>query len=145
MYSRILDNLMCPRYFPIKWKWRFSPLKLNHAQLSIANYISIVIHFRICFLLPTPVFFTLPVTNYMLLYSTLLCKKIARAPGGYKKYKLTDLFRLCPPSLVGAYYLQPPDTRAIFLHSNLLCNGTCSVTGGRITYWGAQTEKIQAH
>ena len=25
-----------------------------------------------------------PVTNYMLLYSTLLCKKIARAPGGVK-------------------------------------------------------------
>ena len=49
----------------------------------------------------------------------------------------SDLFRLCPPpSLVGAYYLHPPDARAIFLHSNLLCNGTCSVTGGRITYWG---------
>ena len=41
-----------------------------------------------------------------------------------------------PPSLVGAYYLHPPDARAIFLHSDLLCNGTCSVTGGRITYWG---------
>ena len=34
-----------------------------------------------------------------------------------------------PPSLVGAYYLHPQDARAIFLH-NLLCNGTCSVTGG---------------
>ena len=55
-----------------------------------------------------------------------------------------DLFRLCPPSLVGAYYLQPPDARAIFLHNDLLCNDTCSVTGGSITYWGggAQTEKI---
>ena len=30
-----------------------------------------------------------PVTNYMLLYSTLLCKKIARAPGGHKKFMLT--------------------------------------------------------
>ena len=49
-----------------------------------------------------------------------------------------------PPSLVGAYYLQPPDARAIFLHNDLLCNDTCSVTGGSITYWGggAQTEKI---
>ena len=41
-----------------------------------------------------------------------------------------------PPSLVGAYYLQPPDARAIFLHNDLLCNDTCSVTGGSITYWG---------
>ena len=30
---------------------------------------------------PTPVFFMPPVTNYKL-YSTLLCKKIGRAPGG---------------------------------------------------------------
>ena len=48
---------------------------------------------------------------------------------------------------MGAYYLQPPDARAIFLHNDLLCNDTCSVTGGSITYWGggggAQTEKIQ--
>ena len=35
-----------------------------------------------------------------------------------------------PPSLVGAYYLQPPDAGAIFLQNDLLCNGTCSVTGG---------------
>ena len=32
-----------------------------------------------------------PVTNYMLLYSTLLCKKTARAPGGHKKFILTKL------------------------------------------------------
>ena len=42
--------------------------------------------------------------------------------------------RLCPPppspSLVGAYYLHPPDARAIFLQSDLLCNGTCAATGG---------------
>ena len=30
---------------------------------------------------PPPQCFSPPVTNYMLLYSTLLCKKIARAPG----------------------------------------------------------------
>ena len=35
-----------------------------------------------CFLWP-------PVTNYMLLYSTLLCKKIARVPGGHKRFMLT--------------------------------------------------------
>ena len=40
---------------------------------------------------PPPVCFTPPVTNYMLLYGTLLCKKIARAPGGRTKYKLTKL------------------------------------------------------
>ena len=45
-------------------------------------------------------------------------------------------FPFVPPSLVGAYYLQPPDTRAIFLQNDLLCNDTCSVTGGSITYWG---------
>ena len=50
------------------------------------------------------------------------------------------IFSVCaPPSLVGAYYLQPPDARAIFLHDDLLCNGTCSVTGGSITNWGGGT------
>ena len=54
----------------------------------------------------------------------------------------SDLFRLCPPpSLVGAYYLQPPEARAIFLHNDLLCNDTCSVTGGSITYWGGTNGK----
>ena len=49
-----------------------------------------------------------------------------------------------PPSLVGAYYLHPPDARAICLHNDLLCNGTCFATGGRITCrGGAQTEKIR--
>ena len=53
------------------------------------------------------------------------------------------IFSVCaPPSLVGAYYLQPPDARAIILHNDLLSNDACSVTGGSITYWGgAQTEK----
>ena len=41
-----------------------------------------------------------------------------------------------PPSLVGAYYLHPPDARVITLHNDLLCKDMCSVTGGRITYWG---------
>ena len=30
------------------------------------------------------ILFRPPVINYMLLHSTLLCKKIARAPGGHK-------------------------------------------------------------
>ena len=37
---------------------------------------------------------------------------------------------------MGAYYLQPPEARAIFLHNDLLCNDTCSVSGGSLTYWG---------
>ena len=45
-------------------------------------------------------------------------------------------FPFVPPSLVGAYYLHPPDPRALFLHNDLLCNDTCSVTGGRKTCWG---------
>ena len=43
---------------------------------------------------------------------------------------ISGSFPFVPPSLVGAYYLQPPDARAIFLHNDLLCNDTCSVTGG---------------
>ena len=54
----------------------------------------------------------------------------------------SDLFRLCPPSLVSAYYLRSPDAGAIFLYTDALCSGTCSVTGGSITYSGAQAEKI---
>ena len=42
---------------------------------------------------------------------------------------------------MGAYYLQPPDARAIFLHNDLLCNDTCSVNGGSITYWGGTNGK----
>ena len=55
------------------------------------------------------------------------------------------IFSVCAPSLVGAYHLHTPEAGAIFLHGGLLCNSTCSVSGGRITYWGggAQTEKIQ--
>ena len=50
-------------------------------------------------------------------------------------------FPFVPPSLVGAYYLQPPDARAIFLHNDLLYNDTCSVTGGSITFWGGTNGK----
>ena len=50
-------------------------------------------------------------------------------------------FPFVPPSLVGTYYLHPQDARAIFLHQDLLCNGTCSATGGRRTYWGGTNRK----
>ena len=53
--------------------------------------------------------------------------------------KKVGSFPFVPPSLVGAYYLHPPDARAIFSYNDLLCNGTCSVTGGSITYWGGGT------
>ena len=54
----------------------------------------------------------------------------------------SDLFRLCP-QVNGCILFASPDARAVILHNDLLCNYTCSVTGGRITYWGgAQTEKI---
>ena len=51
-------------------------------------------------------------------------------------------FPFVPPSLVGAYYLHPPDARAIFLHDDLLCKGTCYVTGGGGAHkalWGGGT------
>ena len=42
----------------------------------------------------------------------------------------SDLYRLPPPpSFVRAYYLQPPDARAISLGNDLLYNDSCSVTG----------------
>ena len=48
-----------------------------------------------CFAPPPPrVFFMTPSYNlyvYMLLYSKLLCKKIARAPGGQKRFMPTKL------------------------------------------------------
>ena len=53
------------------------------------------------------------------------------------------IFSVCAPQLRGRISFAPPDARAIFLHCDLLCNGTSSVSGGRITYWGAQTEKVQ--
>ena len=49
---------------------------------------------------------------------------------------VSDLFRLPssppPPQLSGCivFATPRPDARAIFLHNDLLCNGTCSVTGG---------------
>ena len=65
------------------------------------NNIHLLFGFHHCFLIcwrdllcpppPPAVFLWPPVTNYMLLYNTLLCKKIARVPGGHKKLMLTKL------------------------------------------------------
>ena len=40
-----------------------------------------------------------------------------------KILKKNRIFSVCAPSpsLVGVYYLHPPDARAIFLHDDLLC------------------------
>ena len=45
---------------------------------------------------------------------------------------IRGIFSVCapPPSLVGAYYLQPPDARAKILHNDLLYDDTCSVIVG---------------
>ena len=53
--------------------------------------------------------------------------------------RIFSVFAPPPSSLVGTYYLHTPDIRAIFLDDEVLCNGTCSVTGGG----GGITEKIQ--
>ena len=44
------------------------------------------------------------------------------------------IFFVCAPRLMGAICLHPLEAGAIFLHNGLPGNGTCSVTGGRITY-----------
>ena len=48
---------------------------------------------------------------------------------------------MCPPSLVGAYFLHSTEARAKFLHNDLPCNDTCSKIGGSITYWGGHKRK----
>ena len=59
---------------------------------------------------------------------------------------VSDQFSVCAPpqlSVLGAYYLHPPDARVIFLHIELLCNDMCSVTGCCITYWGHKQKECQ--
>ena len=51
------------------------------------------------------------------------------------------IFSACAPQLSRRILFAPPGARAIFLHSDLLCNSTCSVTGWRITYWGGTKGK----
>ena len=46
---------------------------------------------------------------------------------------------------MGAFYLHPLDAQAVFLHNDLLCNGTCSVTGNaHNVLWGAGNGKDPA-
>ena len=52
-----------------------------------------------------------------------------------KPLNLSDFFRLCPPVLL-VHTICTPDARAIFLHNDLLCNGSCSVSGGGCTTYG---------
>ena len=48
------------------------------------------------------------------------------------------------PQLSMRVLIAPPVTRAIFLHNDLQRNGTRSVTGWRVSYWGgAHAEKIR--
>ena len=47
-----------------------------------------------------------------------------------RQLKLGSLPFVPTPRLTGEYYLQPPSARGIFKQDDLLCNGTCSVTGG---------------
>ena len=58
-------------------------ISLNWLQWKLG---SILFRPRPCFLWPAA-------TNYMLLYSTLLCKKTARGPGGHKNSMLTKMGR----------------------------------------------------
>ena len=39
-------------------------------------------------------------------------------------------FLFVTPRLMGAYYLHPPDARAISVHNDSPCNDTSSLTGG---------------
>ena len=61
----------------------------------------------------------------------------------WKEFRDLSICAPPPPSLVGIYYLHPPDARAIFLYNDLLCNGKCSVIGVAKRTGGAQTEKIR--
>ena len=73
--------------------------------------------------------FTPPVTNYMLLYRTLLFKKITRAPGGRKNISLLSW---------GGGGGAGGQNR---IYPDFLCNGTCSVTGGSLTYCGHKRKR----
>ena len=57
-----------------------------------------------------------------------------------KRSNVGDLFRLCP-QLSGGMLFAPPDARALFLRSDLLCNCTCSETGGGDNVMGGTNGK----
>ena len=64
-----------------------------------------------------------------------------RFPPPVTEHMPLRIFSVYAPQLSGRIFFAPPDASAIFLHGDLLCNGTCSVTGGRITYWGGTNGK----
>ena len=64
---------------PISINW------INFLLLKLIMFSNLVSIFG-SILFPSPSVFYDTVTNYMLLYSTLPCEKIARAPGGRKKF-----------------------------------------------------------
>ena len=62
----------------------------SHHSLNIAHALDYY-HAQTGFILLPPVFFKPPATNYMLIYSTFSCEKIARVPGGHKRFLLAKL------------------------------------------------------
>ena len=56
---------------------------------------------------------------------------------------ISDFFHLCP-QLIGYILFDPPppEAGAIIFRDDLLCNGTCSVTGGTKRTGGHKREKI---
>ena len=94
-----------------------------------------------------------PVTNYMLLYSTLICKKIARVPGGRKKYKLIKLGgqnRIDPIFLYVLFHLivfeilTKQECRTAESVKNSI-RRTCQITVAKISYkwWMFQFFKLK--
>ena len=70
---------------------QIASLSNSHLTHSFWLLYCSVTELRDLFCVGPQLFFMTPVTNHMLLYSTLLCEKIERAPGGHKKFMLTKL------------------------------------------------------
>ena len=72
---------------------RFNILHVNWRNKKLLCIIRVKVKKNGSILSPPPsqCFLCPPVSNYMLLYSTLLGTKIARAPGGHKRFMLTKL------------------------------------------------------
>ena len=82
------------KQYPQKIQWLPLPLKDFSVGEIPPRYSPLFLHYfsgSVMFAPPPVIFYKLSVTNYMLLYSTLLCEIIAHAPGGRKRYKSTKL------------------------------------------------------
>ena len=102
-----------------RWLWKSklksSTSKTNYSFTKISKYFT---HFN---------------TNYSLTkYFRSVCVTMQKCTANFSRKcsSKTGSFPFVPPRLVGAYYLHLLEARAILLHNDLLCNGTCSVTGG---------------